>query len=94
MGRIEHNIWRVTSTPHMQISSHVDCISLLPNVQGSYSSYASRTSLVQLAGHSCTAVNVGHIPRRSLVECSYITRAHLTAPTTLVPTFYSRAKQE
>ena len=61
-----------------------------PNVQGSYSSYASRIALVQLAAHSCTAVDVVHISRRSLVECSYITRAHLTAPTTLVLTFYSR----
>ena len=94
LGHIEHNIWWVTSAPHMQISSLVERISLLPNVQVSYSSYASPTVLIQLTGHSCTAVIVGHIPHRSLVECSYITRAHLTAPTTLVLTFYSRAKQE
>ena len=83
MGRIQHTIWQMTSAPHMQISSHVDRISLLPNVQGSYDSL---TALGQLPGQSCTAINVGHIPRRSLVECSHITRAHLTAPTTLVLT--------
>ena len=38
VGRIQHTIWRMTSAPHMQISSHVDRISLLPNVQGSYAS--------------------------------------------------------
>ena len=82
----------------MQINSHVDRISnvyqMYTRRTNFYSLYASCTALVQLAGHSCTAVNVGHIPHRSLVECSYITRAHLTAATTLVLTFYSRAKQE